>query len=839
MSQKEQSKLDRFFKVKHIVSAPTTTLMPGNKKRLNLSLSRTPMKSPKLLLEDHSVPAVIDLTSDDEMRDADELNCSGTSATSNSSNTTITYSPAYNTSPGTPKLLSPSPKKKFYSPSKKRQLAIKSPVKAKRNLSLSLGSQDVKDEEFKEKTKGVDDKTIFLMKIVNECLNDRNLRLLISEKSLELFEKYMQAKPPGQRIVCRLYWQVEQWCRWNKIKNNACGNKEKKEKKEKQERTNIDSKVDIDDPVIQDVLNYLIENGFIAVAQYNGEKHDLNFDEMVKIVSREELEEICKGFKIKEKNKAKGIQLLKNFMQQKTNIASYFGGRSNNESRLLKVLGAKAGKCYKLADQARQALNELYILMYLGMNYSIISDKNLEQMLLNEKSQRESYPVDVELLDNASVVFKNRLEFERYLNAHSIYGDFLAKTELKERCRIIESVFGLFKAIDNDEMMTYKSLPVWLRRFTPAYIFVKILGEGITDLKRDKTKATLIHDILSALIEQNVFRQHKKAHWIAEKALVLDKFLGDADQAAKVLLEGFSSNLPTEAEQLLYPRALRLAKRKTNKIDVVTADKIAVYAQKVANWEKEISARHIYKVPMDNYGKGKLKFEAIVDGARTKLSVEEYCIHHYIHVDSMYTHGGHWEGRIVTTFFFLLFWDIIYARLRGVRGLFLSRYQAHPLDLYTDSFYANRQLLIEDRLKEIEKSTEGDMLARMQATWDNRPETEISGINRSIGWDNVSAVAACLGPRRVAVLCRRLATRYHYAHSGFPDLTLWNVHTKQIVFVEVKTDSDKPSMKQMQWMHYLKDNKINVEFCYVGVHTKSARSRNCGEMEYSEDDADD
>lgn len=86
--------------------------------------------------------------------------------------------------------------------------------------------------------------------------------------------------------------------------------------------------------------------------------------------------------------------------------------------------------------------------------------------------------------------------------------------------------------------------------------------------------------------------------------------------------------------------------------------------------------------------------------------------------------GGHWEGKIVTTIFFLLFWDIIYARLRDLRGLYLSRYQAFPLDLRTDGFYDNRRLLLEHRLRDIEEGSDADMLARMQHTWLSRPESE-------------------------------------------------------------------------------------------------------------------
>ncbi|CAH2228599.1 jg20745, partial [Pararge aegeria aegeria] len=87
--------------------------------------------------------------------------------------------------------------------------------------------------------------------------------------------------------------------------------------------------------------------------------------------------------------------------------------------------------------------------------------------------------------------------------------------------------------------------------------------------------------------------------------------------AAQVLIEGFKSELATEAEQLLYPRALRLANRITNAIDEKSALLLKVHAQTCATWEKEIAARHIYKVPMDNYSKGKIRFVEFINGTKT------------------------------------------------------------------------------------------------------------------------------------------------------------------------------------------------------------------------------
>ena len=66
---------------------------------------------------------------------------------------------------------------------------------------------------------------------------------------------------------------------------------------------------------------------------------DLEFDDLVKILKLDELKTVCKELNIKNvKTKEDIIQSLKVFRSQKKNITNYFqGGKSNNDSRLLKV----------------------------------------------------------------------------------------------------------------------------------------------------------------------------------------------------------------------------------------------------------------------------------------------------------------------------------------------------------------------------------------------------------------------------------------------------------------------------------------------------------------------
>jgi fanconi-associated nuclease 1 len=69
----------------------------------------------------------------------------------------------------------------------------------------------------------------------------------------------------------------------------------------------------------------------------------------------------------------------------------------------------------------------------------------------------------------------------------------------------------------------------------------------------------------------------------------------------------------------------------------------------------------------------------------------------------------HCEGRILTTLFGLLFWDILFA---AIPGALETPWQSAPMDIAEDSFYYARRELIEARLAQIEKGGAGAILER-------------------------------------------------------------------------------------------------------------------------------
>ena len=74
-----------------------------------------------------------------------------------------------------------------------------------------------------------------------------------------------------------------------------------------------------------------------------------------------------------------------------------------------------------------------------------------------------------------------------------------------------------------------------------------------------------------------------------------------------------------------------------------------------------------------------------------------------------YFSSFHCEGRIVTTLFGFLFWDIIFA---PVPGAFETPWQLAPLDIAEDTFYRSRKDIVDARLKEIEDGRAVEILGR-------------------------------------------------------------------------------------------------------------------------------
>ena len=218
--------------------------------------------------------------------------------------------------------------------------------------------------------------------------------------------------------------------------------------------------------------------------------------------------------------------------------------------------------------------------------------------------------------------------------------------------------------------------------------------------------------------------------------------------------------------------------------------------------------------------KGVRKGKSIWKGEGEEVvNVETYALQHY---ERLGYKGYHCEGRIVTTLFGLLFWDIIFA---PIPGAFETPYQTAPLDIFEDTFYHAREELIEKRLDEISKDNARKIIQsvddehRERGTWCLGVRWELFPKEDLLEIAEVSAGSEeflmwltfrqCFKGEALACLCRVLCEDYAQRGSGVPDLFIWNYGEKHCKFVEVKGPGDRLQENQ----------KVRIPLgCQAGMH---------------------
>lgn len=163
------------------------------------------------------------------------------------------------------------------------------------------------------------------------------------------------------------------------------------------------------------------------------------------------------------------------------------------------------------------------------------------------------------------------------------------------------------------------------------------------------------------------------------------------------------------------------------------------------------------------------------------LSVEQIAITHYT-TELSFTDGIHCEGHLLTTLFFILFWDIIYEH--HVPNTYISLLQCIPLDLYSGEFYENRSEKINARLQDIRDTWNLDTLCQYVSEIYKLHTDELKSVHpHDFGDDTAFQMyVKCIGKNVLAAVCHQLAKDYKQFRSGLPDLFLWDTKEFKVFF---------------------------------------------------------
>jgi Fanconi-associated nuclease 1 len=191
------------------------------------------------------------------------------------------------------------------------------------------------------------------------------------------------------------------------------------------------------------------------------------------------------------------------------------------------------------------------------------------------------------------------------------------------------------------------------------------------------------------------------------------------------------------------------------------------------------------------------------------LALRYYCLHEKLN-------GMHCENALGKTFFGLLMWDVVFDD--RIPYVFQSPYQSHPLDFGTKYFYLSRKSSADARLNQISNFTPEQLQNEIAESW----QKNVNKFNTLVNWNSMrlnvhrlKEIAGILGGKRLSLLVKNYTVDYKFWHHGMPDLILWDSKTGRVKFSEVKSENDKLSNVQKEWLAYMSQCGIHCEICLV------------------------
>jgi len=191
------------------------------------------------------------------------------------------------------------------------------------------------------------------------------------------------------------------------------------------------------------------------------------------------------------------------------------------------------------------------------------------------------------------------------------------------------------------------------------------------------------------------------------------------------------------------------------------------------------------------------------------------------------------ENKYWLFLFGLLFWDVIFAKVKGSvkvisKGVtedlfpessdfneqweFMVNKNGMPADLFSDEFFRNREAVFENRKKELSVS---NLDNQIRISYQKHFGMNFRMID---DWYRYSIDDLCIAPKVLPKdillnLLLRIAKNVNENRSGLPDLFIYN--DKEAFFTEVKSEKDRLSEKQKDWIDYIESIGIRVDLLLI------------------------
>ncbi|KAI5291531.1 hypothetical protein KEM54_003952 [Ascosphaera aggregata] len=507
--------------------------------------------------------------------------------------------------------------------------------------------------------------------------------------------------------------------------------------------------------------------------------------------------------------------------------------QNNRSMYLISKILERTGDCIRLYEPVFRLFERVHLIFYRSTEWT---EKSLSTIIL-AKTSRRNFPAYT--VSRSHRIFNERdgvLEFEGAMRVqHEVDNLLEFNKEAPEQKygkvrEISDAVYPRWRALLAEEQtadpdFSSSGEKVYLRRFSPAWVYTRIIQKGLLAYARFKDHKRE-YDILCELLEQKLYHPARRGAWYQRKALLEEHYAweifpceGRSVEEQKKLwkrsaLRTAELGLQDPQTHVIYhydlqkrilklERALRVVKREQHDFGHV------MLAKAVERTVKGIQIKSASPIGIATSPQRKGKPTVWIDEKEDcQCRVETMCLRWY---EQQGWKGFHTEGGIIRTLFAYLFYDILFA---SVPNVFQTEYQTCPLDLHTDSFYPSRMSEINRRLVEISNGGATEFIKAVHhAEYDRK--TCIVGLDWTYELEDLREIAECFNGEALAIICKVLAQDYQQRGGGMPDLFLWNPKERRVMFAEVKSENDRLSDTQRLWVHILTGSGVAVELCHA------------------------
>ncbi|KAL4916514.1 VRR-NUC domain-containing protein [Aspergillus aurantiobrunneus] len=558
----------------------------------------------------------------------------------------------------------------------------------------------------------------------------------------------------------------------------------------------------------------------------------------------DEIKTLAKEAKVQGKTKQELITGLHKSSQKQTGLA--WNGASNTlnrEERFVNKILDYTGNCIRLSSGPYTLFERVHLVFYRSTEWT---EKSLTTIIL-AKISRRNFPEFVVCRSNS--IFPSRdilLEFESALRTQfridSVFefNGTPTRERLEEIKDLAYKVHPRWKTLLEQEQQKEDTIyecreGAYLRRFSPAWVYTRILHKGLHPLGRFREYKEE-HRLLSELLSQRLFHPARRGAWYQRKALLEEHYMwnlipseGRNDEAQKkhckrIALRTCEEGLEDPSCHLIYhydlqkrirklEKALKVVKRDQHDFGHVALTKPEERTVEGVQIEREDSPirnplannnSNDNDTPTPKRSGPTIWLDERQDGSECR--VESMCLSWY---HDQGWKGYHSEGGILRTLFAYLFYDIIFTYIPNV---FQTIFQTCPLDIHTDAFYPSRASEINHRLVQITNGAAESLIRSIHTQYSPLQPCAI-GLDWSFPLEDLVEIANCFSGEALATICKIMAQEYQARGGGVPDLFLWRVDSREVCFVEVKSANDRLSDTQRLWMHVLLGAGVRVELC--------------------------